>query len=202
MSVRSMLVALAALALATPLSLGAQNPFADVPAARRQFVAGQMRDAANTLLTASLLVRQEVGRSHDEIVGMKLYDAEGQLEKLAARLRAGAGGGLTALDRTLTQIDVLLAQHHLQVASAGIAKPNNADLSAVAKDVDLAAFHFERSITLTGRTLSDEQSAATNGARTLAKTIVSTKSIPADAPVVVATLEKLVLGTTVVAVAP
>jgi hypothetical protein len=132
---------------------------------------------------------------------MKLYDAEGQLEKLAASVKAGALTSVKTLDKALIQIDRVLAQHHLQVASAAIAEPRNAAMTIVARDIDRAAFHFERSITLDGRSLSPEQVTATADARTLAKKIEDTKSIPKEAQSIVATLEKLVVGATSAVVA-
>lgn len=199
MSMRSLLVALATVVVATPLALRAQESNADFRTARQQFLAGQPRQVAQTLLVASLAVRQEIGRSRDETVGMKLIEAEGQLEKLAASVKAGAVTGVKILDRSLKDVDRVLALHHLQLAGEAIAKPRMADLTVLAKDVDQAAFHYERSVTLDGSALAGEQAAVTADARTLAKQIGSTKEIPKEAAVVLAALERLVLGTTVVA---
>ena len=154
MTIRSMFLAIAAALLAAlilaPLMLPAQETSAEFLKARQEFVAGQLRPAANTLLMASVHVRQEVGRSHDEVVGMKLLDAEGDLEKLASALRSGSVASVKTLDQKLTAIDRLLAQHHLQRASEVIAKPHVDEMPMLARDVDRAAFHFERSITLDG----------------------------------------------------
>jgi hypothetical protein len=198
MSMRSMLVALT-LIVATPLAMRAQQSSADFPKARQEFLAGQARQASQTLLIASVHVREEVGRSHDEAVGMRLLDAEGQLEKLATSLKAGTLGNIKSLDQALESIDRLLAQHHLQLASEGIAKPYADVIPAVAKDVERAAFHFERSITLDGHELAAEQVAAVNNARTLSKEIENTKAIPKGAANVVAALQRQVLGQSMVA---
>lgn len=199
MSMRSMFVAFAALAVTTPVALRAQQTSADFPKARQEFLAGQARQASQTLLLASLHLRQQVGRSHDEVVGMRLLDAEGQLEKLAAGLKSGSISSVKTLDQSLTQIDRLLAQHHLQLASEGIAKPYADVVPVVASDVERAAFHFERSITLDGHTLVPDQTAAVSDARTLAKDIADTRVIPKSAAGVVASLQRQVLGLAVVA---
>ncbi|MBL0171091.1 MAG: hypothetical protein IPP90_10220 [Gemmatimonadaceae bacterium] len=200
MSIRTVCAAIAAIIVASPVALRAQDAGADFAKARQQFVAGQPRPAAQTLLVASLHVRQEVGRSKDEVVGMRLLDAEGQLEKMAAGIRTGAVSSVKTLDQSLSRIDRLLAQHHLQLASAVIAKPHDNELPMVARDVDRAAFHFERSITLDGHALAADQTAAVTDARALAKEIEGSKSLPKTAATVVAALERLVVGTTVVAV--
>jgi hypothetical protein len=199
MSMRSMFVALAAVVAAAPFALRAQDSGADFSSARQQYLSGQSRQAAQTVILASLYVRQQVGRSHDETVGMKLVDAENQLEKLASGLRAGTVGTVKALDKTFNRIDLLLAQHHLQLATAGLARPRADDIPVVAHDVDLAAFHYERSITLDGHALVGDQVTATTEAHALAKEMGSTGAVPKTAPRVVATLEKLVLATPVVA---
>lgn len=199
MSMRSVFVALAALIVAAPVALSAQQGGADFTKARREFLAGQSRQASQTLLIASVLVREQLGRSHDEAVGMRLYDAEGQLEKLAASVKAGTLGDVKSLDQALESIDRLLAQHHLQLASEGIAKPAATVITTIASDVERAAFYFERSITLDGHVLGGDQAAAVNNARTLAKEIEDTRLVPKGASSVVTALQKQVLGLSVVA---
>ncbi len=199
MSVRMIFVALAALAVAAPAPVGAQETSADFAQAREQFQAGQRRPAAHTLLTATLYLRHEVGRSHDEVVGMKLVDAESQLEKLAAAVASGAVTAVKTLDQSLTAVDRVLARHHLQLASACVAKSRHDDIPALARDIDRAAFHFERSITLDGHALAAEQSAAVADARALSTEIGRTRAIPANAATVLATLERQVAGPSVVA---
>jgi len=200
MSIRSLFAALAALFVAIPVATRAQESSADFAKARQQFVAGQGRAAAQTLLVSSVHVRQQLGRSHDEVVGMALLDAEGRLEKLASAIRAGTITGVKTLDQSLTSIDRLLAQHHLQMASALIKRPSVEEIPVLGQDVDRAAFHFERSITLDGRTLIAEQTTAVSDARALAKEIATTNSIPKSAADVVAALERQVLMVGVVAV--
>lgn len=201
MSMRSVFVAIAALVVAAPVALSAQQTNADFAKARREFLAGQSRQASQTLLIASVLVREQLGRSHDETLGMRLLDAEGQLEKLAASVKAGTVSDVKSLEQALESIDRLLAQHHLQLASEGIAKPAANEIPAIALDVERAAFHFERSITLDGRVLGAEQTAAVSNARTLAKEIEETRLVPKSASSVVTALQKHVLGSSVVATA-
>lgn len=198
MSVRSVVLALAAFAVATPVALLAQENEADFVRARQQFVAGQTRAAAQTLIFASAAVRQQVGRCRDADVGSRLMDAEGQLDKLSASLRAGSVTSVKVLDKALTQIDLLLAQHHLQLALSNMERTRPNDIPVVARDIDRGAFHFERSVTLSGGKLAAEQAAAVTDVRALVKEIEDTNAIPKRAAAVVATLEKLVVGASTV----
>jgi hypothetical protein len=200
MSIRSMLVALAALSLATPAALRAQETEADFVGARKQLMAGQPRAAAQTLLMSSLHVRQQVGRCRTEDVGSRLIDAESQLEKLAAGIRAGTVG-VKAMEKSLMEIDRVLAQHHLQLATANMAHPRADDIPVVAQDIDRGAFHFERSITLNGGVLVAEQLTAVTDARALVKEIETTSAIPKGAVAVVAALEKMVVAAATVSAA-
>lgn len=195
MSVRSVFVALAALSIAVPGALRAQEEVeADFAKARQQFVAGQARAAANTLLMSSLAVRKQVGRCRDLDVGSRLIDAESQLEKLAYSLRDGKVGSVKTLDQSLTRVDLVLAKHHLQLASEGMKHPRREDIPVVAQDIDRAAFHLERSVTLSGGALAAEQATVLSNARALVKEIESTSAIPVTAADVVAALEKSIGG--------
>ncbi len=200
MSIRSVLVALAALSLATPVALRAQETEADFVGARKQLMAGQPRAAAQTLLMSSLHVRQQVGRCRTEDVGSRLIDAESQLEKLAAGVRAGTVG-VKAMEKSLMEIDRVLAQHHLQLAATNMAHPRADDIPVVAQDIDRGAFHFERSITLNGGALVAEQLTAVNDARALVKEIETSRAIPKGAVAVVAALEKMVVASATVSAA-
>jgi hypothetical protein len=201
MSMRSMLVSLAALVVAAPIVLRAQETSAEFQKARQQYIAGEARPAAQTLLIASLHLRQQVGRSKDETVGMRLLDAEGQLEKLAAALKAGTVTSVRTLDLTLTAIDRLLAQHHLQMVNLVIAKPRADDVPVAVRDLDRAAFHYERSITLNGGRIASEQAVALADARALSKEMDVTRAVPKTAAGIVATLERHVLGISVITAA-
>lgn len=198
MSVRSVFLALAALAVATPAALRAQENEADFVRARQQLVAGQSRAAGQTLLFASAHVRQQVGRCRDADVGSRLMEAESQLDKLAASLRAGTVTSVKSLEKSLTQIDLLLAQHHLLLAMANMERPRPNDVPVVAQDIDRGTFHYERSVTLSGGKLTTEQVAAVTDARALVKEIEDTSAIPKRAAVVVAALERLVVGASTV----
>jgi len=205
MSMRSVLVRatvlMLALLLALPMALRGQEMSADFLKARQQFLAGDARLASQTVLMASVYVRQQVGRSKDETVGMKLLDAEGQLEKLSASLKAGGVSSVHTLDLTLTSIDRLLAQHHLQMVSIVVAKPRENDVPAAARDLDRAAFHFERSITLNGGRIAPEQATALADARAVSKEMSDTRAVPKTAAGVVAALERHVLGNAIVTAA-
>ncbi len=202
MSARSMFAAFAALLVATPAVLRAQDAEADFVKARQQFVAGQPRAAAQTALIASLHIRNQYGRCRDEDVGTRLLEAEGKLEKLAAALRAGTVGNVKVLDQSLMQIDRILAEHHLQLAKAAMVRPRPEQIPVVAQDIDRGAYHFERSVTLDGHALAAEQATAVANARALVKTIDETKAIPQGATDVVSALERLVSAKSAVAATP
>ncbi|MBI3791787.1 MAG: hypothetical protein HY275_13040 [Gemmatimonadetes bacterium] len=189
-------VAILALAVAAPPAARAQDePSAEFRDAREQFVAGHQRQAANLLLMSSLYLREQVGRSHEDATRAKLLDAESQVEKLGYAVRAGSVASVKVLDRTCMAIDRLLARHHLQMVSWVIERPRDGDVPDAARDMERAAFHFTRALTLDGSALPPEPAAAIADARALAKEIAELKAIPRRAPQVVATLERLVTAT-------
>ena len=192
MSVRTMLLALGAIVMAVPAGLRAQETDADFVLARKQFVAGQTRQAANTLLASSAHVRQEIGRCRDQEVGTRLIEGEAQLDKLAGQLRAGSVSSVKVLDEALVKIDRALFQNHLMLAQAGIVRPRPDDIPVVTRDIEHAAHHFERSITLTGGTLTDEQVKAVESIRKLAEEIDDTKAIPKEAKTILAAYDAVV----------
>ncbi len=198
MSIRSVFLALTALAVAAPAGLRAQENEVDFSKARQQFVAGQARAAAQTLQFASAHVRQQTGRCRDADVGSRLIDAESQLDKLSASLRAGTVTSVKTLEKSLTSIDLLLAQHHLMLALANMERPRLNDIPVVAQDIDRGAYHYERSVTLGGGKLTTEQAAAVADVRALVKEIEETSAIPKRGVAVVTSFEKLVVGTTTV----
>jgi len=198
MSIRSLYAAFAALVVAAPATLRAQEPEADFVKARQQFVAGQPRAAAQTLVISSLAVRQQVGRCRAEDVGTRLMDAEAALEKLASALQKGTVTSVKTLDQQLMQIDRVLAQHHIQLASALMARPRPSDIPVMAADINRAAFHFERSVTLDGHALAGEQASMVADVRALVKTIEATSALPQGAAAVVAAFEKMLGGNAVV----
>ncbi len=193
MRTRFFSLAVIALALAAPTLMRAQDePSAEFREAREQFVAGHPRQAGNLLLMSSLYLRQQVGRNHEEATRMKLLDAESQVEKLGYAVRGGSVTSLKTLDRTMVAIDRLLAQHHLQMVSWAIGHPRDPEMPIAAQDIERAAFHFERALTLDGAPLPAEPAAAIADARALAREINAARALPARAPQVVATLERLV----------
>ncbi|MHB1311179.1 MAG: hypothetical protein ACYC3L_04100 [Gemmatimonadaceae bacterium] len=192
MSVRTMLLALGAIVMAVPAGLGAQETDADFVLARKQFVAGQARQAANTLLASSAHVRQEIGRCRDEEVGTRLIEGEAMLDKLASQLRAGTVSSVKVLDEALVKIDRALYQNHLKLAQTGIVRPRPDDIPVLTRDIEHAAYHFERSITLTGGSLTEEQVKAVESLRKLAKEIDDTKAVPKEAKAILAAYDAVV----------
>lgn len=199
MSIRSVFLALAALVLATPATLRSQEEDIDFAKARREFVAGQPRAAANSLLMASLGVRQQVGRCRDEVVGSELLTAESNLEKLATDLRAGTVKDVKTLDAELTRIDLFLAHHHLLLVQEVAKRPRADNIPTAARDLDRLAYHFERSFTLSGKKPNDEQAAAIADARKLGKEIETSNAMPGTASATLALIEKQVVATAVTA---
>ncbi len=194
MSVRSVFLAFAALLVVIPAALRAQEEDIDFLKARREFVAGQPRAAANSLLMASLGVRQQVGRCRDVNVGTELLNAESNLEKLATALRAGTVKDVKALDEELSKIDRFLAHHHLLLVQEVMKRPRADNIPTAARDLDRLAYHFERSFTLGGKKPNAEQAAAIADARKLSKDIEATNMIPAGAAAAVALIEKQVIA--------
>lgn len=194
MSNRSVFLAVAALVLAPPAMLCSQEEDIDFAKARREFVAGQPRAAANSLLMASLGVRQQVGRCRDNAVGAELLAAESSLEKLATDLRTGTVKDVRTLDAALTKIDLNLAHHHLLLVKDVIKRPRADNIPTAVRDLDRLAYHFERSFTLNGRRPNDEQAAAITEARGLAKEIETSNAMPGTASATLASIEKQVIG--------
>ncbi len=193
MSIRSLFAAFAALAVIAPATLRAQDEDIDFAKARKEFVQGQARVAANTLVMSSLGVRQQVGRCRDETVGAELLEAESNLEKIAANLRAGTVKDVKTLDQELSKIDRSLAHHHLLLVQGVIARPRPDNIPTAAHDLDRAAFHFERSVTLDGAKLSAEQATGLADIRKLEKDIETTNAIPGSASVTVSSFLRLVV---------
>jgi hypothetical protein len=194
---RATLLLLAACAI-TPVAVAAQDDLsADFRAAHEQYAAGQPRQAANTLLRSTLYIRQQVGRSTDEVVGMQLLNAESELEKLAFAMREGRGGSLERVDAALVRIDRLLAQHHVQTARGAIGKRGE-DATLIARDIQRGVFHFERTFTLVGGAPAGDAMTVLADVRALAGEIDRTRTIPKTAVATLTVFERQILGTTVV----
>lgn len=190
MSIRSIVAAVAALAVMAPATLRAQEEDIDFTKARKEFVAGQPRATANTLITSSLGVRQQVGRCRDETVGTELLEAESNLEKLATALRAGTIKDVKALDAQLTKIDRALAHHHLLLVQAVLVRPRADNIPLAARDLDRLAFHYERSVTFDGTKLTAEQAAAIANVRKLGKEVEANNTMPASTAAALKEFEK------------
>jgi hypothetical protein len=190
MSIRSVFMALGALLVVTPATLRAQEEDIDFGKARREFVAGQPRAAANSLLMASLGVRAQVGRCRDETVGSDLLNSESSLEKLATDLRAGTVKDVKTLDAAFAKIDRALARHHLLLVKDVLKRPRADNIPTAARDLDRLAYHFERSFTLNGKKPDTDQAAAIATALTLSKAIEASNAMPATAVADVQAIEK------------
>lgn len=192
MTIRSVFVALATLLAVAPATLRAQDEDIDFTKARKEFIAGQPRAAANTIIMSSLGVRQQVGRCRDESVGTELLEAESNLEKLATQLRAGEVKSVKTLDEQMVRIDRALAHHHLLLVKSVVQRPRPDNIPTASRDLERLAFHFERSITLTGGKLTPDQAAAVANAQQLAKDIETSNAIPGTAGATLASIEKVV----------
>lgn len=190
---RSLVVAL--LVGAAPALLGAQDGRspADFPEARREFLAGDVRQAAHTLLLASAHLRQELGRCRDELLFDRMRAGEARLDALAARLRAGQGASVAALDAAAVATDRLLAEHHVLAAAWGVENPRHTTVATVGRDVERATFHWTRAERLDGRTPDAAAQRALDDARGLAGRLATAERIPADAGRVVAALRTVIV---------
>lgn len=187
---RSLIVALVLSGIAVPAVLTAQDEEIDLMKARKEFVAGQPRAAANSLLMASLGVRSQVGRCRDETVGTDLLNAESDLEKLAGQLRAGTVKYVKVLDARFASIDVALAHHHLLLAQAAAAHPRQDNIPPTARDLDRLAYHFQRSFTFAGQKPMAAQAEAIADALKLSGEIDATNAMPSTAVARLAVIEK------------
>lgn len=193
MSIRSVFAAFAVLLVATPGFLHSQEEDIDFAKARREFIAGQPRSAANSLLMASLGVRQQVGRCRDQTVGTELLDAESNLEKLANALRAGTVKDVKALDAAFARIDRNLAHHHLLLVKEVAVRPRADNIPTAARDLDRLAYHFERSFTLSGKKPNANQASAIAEAQKLATEIGTTNALPPTLTAALAQIERQII---------
>lgn len=202
MWIRSLLLAALATLFVMPAPLGAQDepPVADFTTVREQFIGGQSRQAAQTLLRSTVYLRHQVGRSRDEVVGMQLLAAETQVEKLATAIGSGRGPGLKELDQALSQVDRLLALHFVQVAGGTLLHPRATDVPVIARDMKRGALHFERSFTLSSRPIPPDAEAVLGDVRLVAKDMELSGRIPANTKTVLAAFEKQLTGVVVMAV--
>ena len=175
---------------------------ADFPAVRRLFVDHEAGRAAYTLSLASAYVRQEMGRSRDENVGLRLMDAESRLDQLVARLRAKADVALPTLDSAFAQTDRLLAEHHWRQASWGLKVPKDIARRTVGEDIGAAAKFLTQSFRFTGREPDAGTTLAIDEARRVAEAILSTDVLPKDTREVVEALGKKIVPPTVMATLP
>ena len=148
----ALVLALAAL-LSAARALGQGAP--DFPTVRRLYAEQQAPRAAYALSVASVYVRQQLGRSHDDEVGTRLMAAESRLDQLAARLRARAVDSAATLDSTFAQTDRLLAEHHWRLASWELGAKDVAR-ATVGEDLGAAARFLAEHTETSGRIFASE----------------------------------------------
>ena len=200
---RSILTISLALGSLLPGAAGAQGgppPMANFTAVREQFIDGQARLAAQTLLQSTLYIRHQVGRSRDEVVGMQLLETESRLEKLASALGNGRPTTLRELEQSMSNADRLLALHFVQTAGAALIRPRADDLPGVAHDMQRGAAHFERSFVLVGRTVPSDAAVVLADVRSNAMTMERTRTVPSNTKSVLAAFERQLTGVAVLAV--
>ena len=196
---RRILMALA-IALAVLLSaaraLGQGLP--DFPTVRRLYTEHESARSAYALNVASVYVRQQLGRSHDDAVGTRLMAAESRLDQLAARLRARGVDSVATLDSTFAQTDRLLAEHHWRLASWELGAKDVAR-ATVGEDLGAAARFLARSFTFTGRAPDDATAQAIAEARRVADAIATTNALPRDTRDVLETLGRRIVPPAIMA---
>jgi len=205
MRIRTILSAAAAgaalLTLVVTRSAAGQTPAtADFTAAHRFVVDHQDMRAAQALGVASVYVRQELGRSHDESVGVRLMGAERRLDGLVARLRASRAPAIVSLDSVFADIDALLAEHHWRMARWELTDRRNATRASVGEDLDAAARFFARSFTFLGREPEPDAARAIADARRVAGQIAATDVLPKDVSQVIDALGKHLVAPVAIAV--
>ena len=194
---------LAAALLAAAAPVCAQSSYsADLPAVRRLYVDRDAGRAAHTLSLASAYGRQEMGRSRDENVALRLMDTESRLDKLVARLRAKDDVALATLDSTFAQTDRLLAEHHWRLASWGLTVPKEIARRTVGDDIGAAAKFFAQSFRFTGREPDASTALVIDEARRVADTILATDVLPKATRKVMEALGRRIVPPAVVATLP
>jgi hypothetical protein len=173
---------------------------ADFTAAHRLVVDQQFMRAAQAVGAASVYVRQELGRSRDEGVGLRLMSAESRLDGLVARLRASRAPAIASLDSVFADTDLLLAEHHWQMARWELVDRRNATRLSVGEDLGAAARFFARSFPFVGREPEPEVARAIADARRVAGEIVATDALPKETSQVIDALGKHLVAPVAIAV--
>ena len=177
----------------------AQGAAPDFPTVRRLYTAHEPARAAYALNVASVYVRQQLGRSHDDAVGTRLMAAESRLDQLAAGLRARAVDSAATLDSAFAQTDRLLVEHHWRLASWELGAKDVAR-ATVGEDLGAAAHFLARSFTFTGRAPDDATAQAIAEARRVADAIATTNALPRDTRDVLETLGRRIVPPATMAV--
>ena len=176
------------------------GPTADFLTARRLVAEQQFGRAAYALGAASVYVRQEIGRSRDESVGMRLMDAESRLDGLVARVRASHAPSAASLDSVFAQTDRLLAEHHWRLAGWELANLRSASRASLGQDLGAAASHFARSFRFANQEPSAAAAQAIADARRVADTIASTDAVPKETASVLEALGRQIVPAVVIAI--
>jgi hypothetical protein len=197
---RLLTLAAALLSAAAPAAARAQaNYQADFPAVRHQFLRGEVRQAAYTLMLASAHVRQEVGRCKDGGVGDRLLAAEARLDRLVTQLRAGQVTSVSTLDATFAAADLLLAEHHVRLAVWGWENQRASSPAEIGHGLDRATFHYVRGVQAEGRTLDASTRRVVDDAQRLARQIADTERLPKETGAAIAALSRVIVPPQVVA---
>jgi hypothetical protein len=190
---RLLTLAVALLSSAAPAVTPGQTQYrADFPAARHQFLRGEVRQAAYTVMLASAHVREEVGRCKDGGMGDRLLAAEGRLDRLVAQLRAGEVTSVSTLDATFAAADLVLAEHHVRLAAWGWANQRVSSPAEIGHGLDRAAFHYVRGMQEEGRTLDAPTQYVVDDAQRVARQIADAERLPAETGAVIAALSRVI----------
>ena len=165
---------------------------ADFPAARLQFLRGEPREAAYTVMLASAHLREELGRCKDGAIVDRMIAAEARLDGLVARLRAGEVSSVTTLDAAFVASDRLLAEHHVRLAGWAWANQRVNPRADIGSDLDRAAFHFVRGVRAEGRALDASAQQAVDAAQRLARQLGGAERPPSETGAVIAALARVI----------
>jgi hypothetical protein len=99
--------------------------------------------------------------------------AEERLDRLVARLRAGAVGSVATLDNAFAVTDRLLAEHHWRLAARAWAIPRLSTPRALADELSASALTFARALHWEGRTPDGEVATGLADARRVAAALAA-----------------------------
>jgi len=189
---RLLALAVALLGVAQATARAQSQYQADFPVVRHQFVRGEARQAAYTLMLAAAHVRQEVGRCKDAGMGDRLLGAEARLDRLVAQLRAGEVTSVSTLDAAFAATDLVLAEHHVRLAAWGWANRRASSPAEIGHGLDRAAFHYVRGVQEEGRTLDAPTQQVVDDAQRLARQLADAERPPGETGAVIDALSRVI----------